>query len=78
MSFTRFLSWLAAVLLAAGGALIATRYAFDISDWGTDGFWAVAAAILFTRQIQDALEDMWGRLERAPSTELEGDQTDDG
>lgn len=61
MSFARFVTWLMAVLLAAGGALIAARYGFDLSKWGDDAFYMLLSAIFFTRSIQDALEDMWAR-----------------
>jgi hypothetical protein len=62
MSFIRFLTWLIAFALAAGGSLVLVRYGLGESNWGEDGVWTLFGSVLFTRQVQEALEDMWSRF----------------
>ena len=62
MSFIRFLTWLIALALTAGGSLILVRYGLNEPNWGDDGVWTLFGSILFTRQVQEALEDMWSRF----------------
>lgn len=61
MKFSRFLTWLMAMLLTAGGALVIARYGLAEPNWGIDAVWMVLAAIVGTRPVQSGIEDMWSR-----------------
>src|SRR6185312_11134568 len=61
VSFARFLTWLVALVLTCGAALVVVRYGFGNSDWGSDAVWAVVGATLITRPVHDALVEMWSK-----------------
>lgn len=61
MSFARFLAWLVALAVTGGASLIVVRYGLDEPNWGTDAFWSMFGACVFTRGAHDALVEMWSR-----------------
>jgi hypothetical protein len=61
MTFGRFMAWLLALILAVAGPGLFAYFVIPTHKASDLAFWGLLGAVVLTRQIYDALVEMWSK-----------------